>query len=368
MTKIAYIHGIPANIADASEMMQRSALVPVKQNYHIGALSEGEAYLTTVLDQFNILRSYYPEDAALQKGYTMIHNALFAGIHNTAWSWSYSTEPERQAAAAIARAKQMSAPAYVNGGPVGRKHFGQGIGDLLVPLDTPGPAWLCASWGENPNDPLCDPVDQNYNFYANVFNNNLEGAAMHIVYNFKPNGNDMMPDSAWKPSFHKMAVQSLATDSGFAPTLMSGYVRTGILRKTASNTTLGPRQPEVVVSNLKTGAAEGIGLAPAIILALIALASAAVTATQQMVTSVQARKAAEAQAAAVASVQGLKTPSFGPATSDFPGAQSGGGQSGGGQSGGGQNSDNENGKDNTMLIVGGAVLAVGAAFLLLNEK
>lgn len=107
MTRISYIHAVPAN-----EIAQRSIMVPNTPRYiPYNSLTKGEMRLMLLAEQARMLSAAYPEMRHLHQAATMLDNAVYNGVHGLG-SFIGAIGPELQdVARAITRAKKEWGPA-----------------------------------------------------------------------------------------------------------------------------------------------------------------------------------------------------------------------------------------------------------------
>jgi hypothetical protein len=328
-------------------MSDRSAQVPNKTAVPLGLISDGEAYLQLVLQEAQILAAYYPEDIQMRKAVTIIKNGLTSNLTKGHWSL-FDSQSTSAAGEAIKIANSINAKQGVKSSGYFQKN---GIGDPIIQYETDCNYYLYDYPG-NPSGGFTDPDYLNcmkLKTWAPLFNEHLENSGHYPMYEFKNTPDDMAATGAAKRLVHQAGIDAIVSDTGLDSSLIRQWYRLGILRKNAQNADIGPMQVEETIARLKFGAEQGIGVLPvAVVLAIIALISTAITATVQIVV---ACKTAKGAASAFSTNNPFGLPPYKPGTEDFPGS------AGGGNGGGGT------GSDNTLLYVGAAAAAAGLYFI-----
>jgi hypothetical protein len=331
MTKISYIHGIPAD-----EWADRGKQIPAQPYLNYSALTAGEMKLALLREQLDILTAFYPEEKEFQKGAAMIDRALYKGIHGSAPSWSILTPQLERVAAAIARARKNRRPA--NGwGIVGREQNSVGgVNNALVPME---------DCNAIVNDPYLIPgsvaaeqAAERYrlcmedNKYRPMLNQHLEKSSHHLLYEFvtSQQANAYPGTVTVKSVLHKSGASTFSRVTKLDRDNIKLWMRNGVMRNNAKNG-LEPLQPEASIALLRddprnaTAGISGIGepltVAATVVLVikLLGAIAAAATAAAMLVDSM--KKAAPQNYNAFQEVTGIGSGGFGPESEDWLGYQ-----------------------------------------------
>lgn len=396
MARISYIHGIPEN-----EILDRSKLVKPAPYLNPLAMSSGEMYLRLMRDQAETLRQYFPDKPLYSKAVALIDNSLHKGI-GAITAPTGSVEPGLYPVMrAIDIYKLERGPAVRPSAAIGSSwtdaSLVAGIGAEIPQINAEFAVWwflndgpflkskgikdasalkkfLDAAKNQVPNPPRNDLEKHwadawknwsNQRYIIDLYNDTLQKFAHHPLYSFLPQGNKYTQSVTTKAILHGAGVQSLAGIGEFSNDNMSLWTRNSILRENIAKAVgaLSPEQtafaltalPDSEFANFLGAKASGpvnrakgdkIGIAPAVIAAILAVVSAAIAAAAQMKVAVEQRKTA-----ALSGVQGWGTQVYAANQKDWDGYTQTGAP--GDAPGGG----------NLPLIIGGAA----AAYFLLKK-
>lgn len=321
MTKISYIHGIGQT--DPSEYKDRAALVPPRSYINYTALTDGELRLTLLAEQANILAAMYPENKEIQHSRALLIDSLYKGLHNGALPVGIFTGNVAEVVSQIRRARTNTLPSI--GKLYGRRNPAKGIGDPLIPYDDcvviehedPLTGW---TWQEY-EDPNCEKNNQ----FKSILNAHLEKASHHILYEFVTNANVQPGVVITKSVNHKAATSTIHQTTALGRENIRLWMRNGVLRHNAQKKA-GALSPEITIQYLRENGGKSIGIAPAVLVAIIGAIAAAISAAAQMVAA--CKQADSASAALFNQLQGIGTETWGPEGPDWQIDDGNGGGSG----------------------------------------
>jgi len=261
-----------------------------------------------------MLGAYYPENKDLQKAKSILVDALHKGVHRAALPGGIHTGIMATVAREIRFAKDNTRPAA--GKIFDRKNsVGGGIGDPLIPYDEWCAVFTSQGWE-------LDPECVKRNKIKEILNDGLEKSGHHILYEFIANPNSQPQTVAYKALNHRAVNATLSQISEIENSTLKTWVRNGIIRYNIARGA-GALQPEATIQGLKENAGKGVGIAPAVLVAIIGAIAAAITATAQLVAAV---KQADPQTTALWNqFQGIGTGVFGPEVPDWQGTGGGNG-------------------------------------------
>lgn len=390
MTQVSYIQGAPK--VPANEMADRGQEVSMYKTYlpYLG-LTEGELSLMLLREQLKVYASAYPDFPQYKNAFNLVNKALYSGVHGY---HLISSIPDvlNPIASLIANAKENTA--IVGGDLFAVRDISKSIhigDDPIVPITTKDCKWLAtvaigrkyygaspskwpstAKWESiNLNDQstigdkkrewlkLIDECEFRKDM-EKLLNDKLESSSYHLLYKNVNSAYPPVSGSAMnlKRILHNSGIETLANAAGVSAQNLDAWTEIGILRAGAK-TELG------AVGSIESGfyiAASGqeveyqkyvqwssgqhmhgIGIAPAILAAIVALVSAALAAAASIVSSVNGMKVA-----AMASAQGFGTTAYSAEKGDL-----------------GKNVDVPGSNDNLLTYL---AIGVGAYFLLDDEK
>lgn len=390
MTKISYIQGPPK--VPKNELADRGREVSAAPDYipFLG-MTEGEMSLALLREQLKLYARAYPDFPQYRQGLTMVENALYNGISGYNFLGAVPDELVN-IAQLIDRAKSLNQTA---GGELFAEKRPKGIyiGEI-IPTTKEDCRWLASVamgkkyWGNDPNawPRISDweslppggsfPIKREANkdewmklveeceFRKEMeilLNEKLEKSSHHMLYKGIPSNYPPMSGTnmGLKRILHLAGIESLANAAGVSVDNMKAWVEIGVQRSSAL-ANIGPlgsvESGFYVATNGNDKAYQDflawaagnnrpggrIGIAPAVVIAIIGLVSAALSAAVEIVKAVNVRKVA-----ALASAQGFGTSAYSPEKGDL-------------NVGGAVTP----GKDNTGLLIA----AAAGAYLLLNDE
>lgn len=354
MTKISYIHGIPADelAGRGLEAPAQAAYIPYTQ------LTEGEMRLALLREQAAVYAAAYPEVPAFRRAVRMYDGALIQGIHNGGVHFVGAIDADLQnVARQINQAKRLQRPA-AGAFYTPRPSNGIGrIGEIVPPSITED----CEDYatrmtnryygGSDTAGPLkfqykamlaLLPAKKKWLEYLGkcetqkaieaLYNAKLEGASHHVLYHrvsdvYRPIIGTRVDV---KRILHQAGVGALAYTGDMSSSLMSMWVETGILRSNATggvgavgsvetSFALSDDPEAAYIAYQKTVAAaqkNRIGAAQIPVAAVIALVTAALTVADTILKTASAKKAG-----AFASANGFGTEAYSAAKTDWTNVQ-----------------------------------------------
>jgi len=370
MTQISYVHGlgqIPQNEwADRGREVQGSNFLPYN------SLTVGEAFLALQRDRLKMLSRYYPESQQLKQGVAMLDNALNAGISRGVSFIGAIPNELQDLAKIIDQASRYTQPA-VRGGIMGRSSIYNGIGEVTNLGDYNQRLKKCVdSKGKNPTPYQVIKYTAECKLrleFETLLNKSVTGMGHHMLYKsidpaFEPIKGSRVDT---KRLLQIAGVESCSQLAEFSDTkIMYEWLENGILAKNMevgagpvnsvqSSFILSP-DPDVLFSQYVAQSParkkwekmnpgiSGIGILPAVGLAIIGAITAAIKLASDFLQA-----AREKNSLAMANAQGFGGTALESQKSDWsmpPASTTGGGI----------------GIDQNTLLIGGA--AVAAYFLL----
>ena len=332
MARISTIQGIQP--MDPTEAKQRSRRVPRQGRLNLRKWDQAELKVYLVMDQMNILSSFYPEVDDYKKGVDFLRYTLSKGLDKAN---TFGLPNDMRYLYGVVENARRLAPTIA------------GVGEFVPDK--------CAKILEALNSmPIGHPhrVDVkrsyeqcvNLNGYADMLNKHLEGSAHHLLYEFiQPQ--HMTGVVAAKSVAHRNAVSALADIAGVDRTNLRQWFRNGVMRENAHKG-LEPFSPERTIEILKTEVPAQAGIGGPFLAALIPILEIVIAAIGLIGSMIALLKKPE-QIRFEAAAQGIGNETFGPEQSDWlpagipPGATPG-----------------ENSISNivTPLILGGAALLI----------
>lgn len=357
-----YIHGIDEINDRAAEVKPAPYLNPI-------LMTEGEMYLRLMGDQVRTLAQYYPDRPVYKKGLVMINNALHQGIHGVQPAIGAIDPGLYPVARAIDVFKLRRQPAVrVSVDGIGAASWQEEsmiageipdvqsnfwiwwwfqdttwlkekkmtsisalqnlLNDLLATKNTPpgGKAWL-----DRYIEFKAKYEAQEY--IIKLYNDTLEKAAHHPLYNFLPQNNEYTGSVITKQILHGAGVQSMANVGDFSTANMTLWTRNGILRANIAGKAgaISPEMTAFSLSNLPDSdystflgidpaasntkdKSNKMGIAPAVLAAILGIIGAAVGGAFELMKGAQQRKTA-----ALANVQGWGTTALEATQADWKG-------------------------------------------------
>jgi hypothetical protein len=354
----------------AEEVRQRGALVKPRPIVDTAALSEGEMLVELVRQRMAMLADFYPDFPQYRAAATMGENALYQGLHTGmgVGAWTKILDPIQQEMAwAILEGKGQTDPAsgWLPWDSKARTLNDGGIAIGAIPLRNceqefpyvdpnqfPGQNWPAT---HNMEQGKKRQACQKENDWRKILNEKYEDSAHHPLYNFITNPNQMPGVVAAKTVNHTNAIQALSSISKISYTNLKQWQTNGIISKNISRG-VGSLGPQESIEGLRTMSAEGIGLEPATISALVLLGKViigAITAAGGLILAIKGKDQAAAETfKAVAQGWGsgdqtIKGTGYGGYTTDWDSGTGGGGSnpggSGSGNQGGGGGNDTDTG-------------------------
>lgn len=235
MTRISYIHGVPANeFADRGREYKGNDYLPYN------SLTTGEAFLMLQRDRMKMLSKFYPESKELKQGVQMLDNALYQGVSRGISYVGAIPNELQELASLITKASRATQPA-VRGGYMGRKSIYNGIGEV-VDLGTYAQRFqYCVdSKGKNPT------VIQLVRYRAecklrlefeDLLNKSVTGMGHHMLYksvdpNFEPIKGSRVDN---KRIFQRIGLENCSSLAEFSSTvIMDEWLENGVLAKNIS--------------------------------------------------------------------------------------------------------------------------------------
>lgn len=394
MTRISYIQGPPK--VPANELPDRGREVKAGPDYipYLG-MTEGQMSLALLREQLKLYSVAYPDFPEYRQGLTMVENALYKGIGN--YKYLGAIPDNLQAVAAlINRAAGMTQTA---GGELFavKQPKNVYIGAPIVPITQEDCKWLASVamgrkyWGNDPSRWPKIAVWENLNAGGSIpisgqkatkaewlqlvedcefrkemerlLNEKLEKCSHHMLYKSVPSNYPPVSGTAMnlKRILHNAGIESLANAAGVSIGNMRDWTEIGVQRSNALKG-IGPLGSVIsgfyVATNgsdkayqdfvqWQTGAKSvKIGIAPAVVTAIVAIVTAALAVAQEIVKAINLRKVT-----VMASAQGFGTTAYNSEIGDL--AQGGVVTPGAGG-------------NNTGLVL--AAAAAGAYLLLDDEK
>jgi hypothetical protein len=367
------------NQIPANEMLDRAVEVPGKKFFNYSALTAGELNLMIELDRLEVYKSFYPElKKDIEQAERVIYNALKNGLHNVSTGFTGSfNEIAQGAIAKVIKAKRLNNPAgaFKN---TGAKNPMDNIGNLIDELDctTVKKEWQAKNAelnrvignGGGFDQELYDEVQRLRKKYdecegqnADIawLNEHLQDSAHHMLYTFASNSRPGAVRT--KRTFHNAAIGIIAKETNLDYTNLKDWLRLGVLRSNAKRMKIQGLRTGLLNESQTIDAIaqyqfnqerEGVNeIATAVVLAIIALVSAAVTAAAKMIDAAEKTK----QTRIAASAAGIGTPQWGPEPSDFEGT----GPDGSGGDDGSGSDDKKLFGLNQNYVIGGTLLAGG---------
>lgn len=309
MTQISYIAGVRPD-----ERKDRAALVPGQSYINYTALTDGELRLTLLADQVNMLAAYYPENKDLQKAKGILIDALYRGVHRSPLPGGLHTGTLATVVKELRFARENTRPA--SGQIFGRVNgIGGGIGDPLIPLEECEVTEYDPELGQNVvwTNPQCVLMNE----YKKILNDRWEKSSHYLLYEFIGDTNAVPATVTVKALAHKASKATVSQISLLSKDNLRLWLRNGVIRYNSLANGVGPRHPEETIQMLKEGAAgvSGIGIAPAVLVAIIGAIAAALTAAAQMISAFKSKNTAAAQA--WNQIQGIGTEVLSPETLDW---------------------------------------------------
>lgn len=356
MTKISYIHGVPAN-----EFSQRGQAIGAIGTYiPYLSMTKGEMQLDLLRQRTQMFADFYPEAKEYRQAVKMIDAALNAGVHRGINFVGVIPDELQQTARIIAQAVQMTQPAA--GVMYGRQNI-TGPGDGPSGTNSDKANWaasfarreLCYQKANGDASKIAE-CDTNFAI-ERIYNDYLKKIGHHTIYNRISQEYQGIPDRVFtKLILHDAGIEGMANASNLPPALISDWVENSVLSK---NATIGAgligsvktsfclsKDPDQLFEKYykwqyqRTGVAGShIGIAPLIVAAIITAIVSVVGAALNFVNEVQKRKAY-----AMSEAKGFGTTAYSATQSDWGGAVPGAG-----------------GNDNTLTYL---AIGIGAYFLL----
>jgi len=306
MTKISYIHAIPA-----AENADRGAEVQRARREYIPYLSltEGEMQLELLRQRMQMFSAFYPDVPEYRRAVAMVDDVLKSGVHRGVSFIGAIPDELQQVAQVINQAVNLTRPAA--GNLLGRESIMNGIGEIIPTADSTLRRNNCIKKVNNSNLSYkeqqagvkkCETLFE----IERIYNGYIERVGHHTVYNRITQGWPDMPDRVFaKLILHDSGIEGMANAAELPKPLISDWVENGVLAKNSaigagmvgSTTTsfyLSP-EPELLLSKYvawqqQRGGAK-IGIAPAVVIAVVGAITAVVGAALQFMTELQKQKA-----------------------------------------------------------------------------
>jgi len=329
MTKISYIHAIPA-----AENSDRGAAVQQARREYIPYLSltEGEMRLELLRQRMQMFSAFYPDVPEYRRAVSLVDDVLKAGVHGGVSFIGAIPDELQQVARVIAQAVDQTRPA-AGGELLGRESIMNGIGEIIPTADSTLRRNNCIKKVNNSNLPYkeqqagvkkCETLFE----IERIYNGYMERIGHHTVYNRITQGWPDTPDRVFtKLILHDAGIEGMANAAELSKNLISDWVENGVLAKNSaigagligSTTTsfyLSP-DPELSLSKYlawqqQRGGAK-IGIAPAVVVAIVGAITAVAGAAFQFLTEIQKQKAF-----AMSEAKGFGTSAYSAAQSDWP--------------------------------------------------
>ena len=253
MTRISYIHDIPAN-----ELTDRMAEVPRTPAYiPFSQMTTGEFDLAQLRERAAIYAAAFPENAAFRQSVSMIDNALYRSVHNGPAFIGAIPDELQSVAYLIMKAKTRTAPAAAD--LYGGRNLAQGIriGDDIIPASIPGfcsdyatdkmhkqlgkshsrkyyealppIGYVKNKWKEYRND--CDIIKA----VEKIVNDRIVESGHHVLYkSINPTFSGLTNRVDVKRLLHISGVGALANVTSVKEPQMDAWVETSILRQNAN--------------------------------------------------------------------------------------------------------------------------------------
>lgn len=331
MTKISYIHAIPA-----AENADRGAEVQRARREYIPYLSltEGEMRLELLRQRMQMFSAFYPDVPEYRRAVSLVDDVLKAGVHGGVSFIGAIPDELQQVARVIAQAVDQTRPA-AGGGLLGRESIMNGIGQTLE--DSQARFFKCLALNAKTaktKDEVEEGRKRCYGLFEieKTYNEYIEKIGHHTVYNRISQDYGDIPSRVFtKLILHDSGIEGMANTAELSKSLVSDWVENGLLAKNSSigvgligsietsfYLSTDPSQLLAKYVNWQKGrGGSKIGVEPvstAYAVAQIVVAIAAVVgAAFKFVESLRQYKAQ-----AMSEVKGFGTSSFSAAQSDWP--------------------------------------------------
>lgn len=341
MTRISTIHGIGAD-----EYSDRGANIAIPDYVPYLSLTTGEMELYLAAQKAKALAQWYGNDAPqYAEAATMLQNALHAGVHGGYKFVGAVPDTLQNVARLIKKAEAQRRPAskaifYRPNGAI------KGIGQTIIPYADREAA--CLKLAKTPAQAL--ECKKQYDIEKTV-NDKMEPMAHHMLYKSLPSNYTLPTEVIVHRGYHRLGVEGIANVGKLTNyDLMYQWVETAILIKNAgkgvgplgslqSSFSLAPdpdqawaeflakqgatptgNNPKYDKMNPKINGAH-VGIAPALIAALVTIISGAIGAAFSFLTEIR-----KTEILAMSEARGFGTPEFSAAQSQWllgPGNQPG---------------------------------------------
>ncbi|RMH47261.1 MAG: hypothetical protein D6688_03725 [Alphaproteobacteria bacterium] len=326
MTKVKYIHGLPAD-----EVRDRAANIKRKAFLDPFRMTEGELQVALLMEQARILAQFYPDNPDYQAAVDVLENALRKGLHVAPGNGLPVRPPEsiRPLVPTIRKAAKKRNPASRRFGM--KRNPSKGIGeiplldcniqppfdpqDLEDPYGNPRPM----SWQERQlYEAWQDEVDKckKENTWRKLLNEHWEKVAHHPLYTFLDDPNEATNVAATKKVLHDLALGNAERVTGIKYNLLKNWQRVGVMRQNAVQGGIEPLTPEQTIEALRQGAQQGIGIVPAVLTAIAQIIAAAAAAAATFLTVLKQEQPDDAVIFSN-QLQGWGTEGYGPQTNDW---------------------------------------------------
>lgn len=329
MTKISYIHAIPA-----AENSDRGAEVQRARREYIPYLSltEGEMQLELLRQRMQMFSAFYPDVPEYRRAVSMVDDVLKSGVHRGVSFVGAIPDDLQQVARVIDKAVSLTRPAA--GNLLGRESIMNGIGEIIPTADSTLRRNNCIKSVNNSNLSYkeqqagvkkCETLFE----IERIYNGYIERVGHHTVYNRITQGWPDTPHRVFsKMILHDSGIEGMSNASELPKALISDWVENGVMAKNSaigagligSTTTsfyLSP-EPEFLLAKYlewqqqRPGAK--VGIAPAVVIAIVGAIGAVVGAALQFMTELQKYKAF-----AMSEAKGFGTSAYSALQSDWPG-------------------------------------------------
>lgn len=240
MTRISEIHGIKGNIP-ADEYNGRAALIAGTGYVPYLSLTKGEMELYLAAQRAKVRAQWYgSDDPRYQEAFQMIENALHQGVHGGVKFMGAVPDYLQNVARMITKAQKETTPASKS------LYFRQagvsGIGQTVIPIEERRAACVKEAMKlGKPGDRIraikeCERIFQ----VEKIFNDRIESAGHHVLYH-RIDQKFQMPDRVYTKLLLQISgVQGMAGAATIDNSLMASWVDTGILKKNAATSSIGP--------------------------------------------------------------------------------------------------------------------------------
>ena len=279
MPQISYIHGVGTTARNIPAKKSPKPII----NYDL--MTDGEFRLVLLDDQLRILQSYYGDQNGLhQKGRNLIFQALSRkGLHQgQSKNFTGSIPSQLQSVAKeISLARQRTRPASTQINKIIRpggaaQSIGMVQNEVLVPIEDCQAKFLDGRSASQLLDAVRSPEFKECVRQAKlriILNDHINNLSHQVIYEFITNPNAETQVVTTKSVLHKIWLDQVSTTTGITRDNMRLWLRNGVMRQNVEHGT-EPWQPERTIDFIRKKGQEGIGVIPAVVPILGAIAGA----------------------------------------------------------------------------------------------